>query len=431
VSHLPRLNQVKLVGFTTFDLEQTKSLFHNNGRIEKIWIENAQWYYDDDDDDDDEENLDEDSDCEDHNRYEHFLGYLVSMTKNRLCHLRIEIPEKLSHGANIASLLSGHSKLESLVIENTTEMSSAAPSVPRAVPAKNDRKQKFAAAMAALQSNNVLKTLDIDFHVSFSEFRDVASMLKHNKTLTKLCLRLETLPGTIHGVNDGINHIQDDNSHFVESIQLFFEALKTNTKSSLKEFSQYNIDSREFRLAASANRDAHSSTSVQSMTGTKRVPSLIEIGLDMLRYNLSLEHFSFFLFDPNDPNLTKKKELFLRLNKRGRRSVQHRDIRETLPKSSLVDQLSKHSMDDLDGLYYYISANPFICRTIKQDATRSHLNKIHTLTMADKKTKKRDEASVKGDHTKHPRDSLRSSMFDREIFQDCSQRKRQRFDDMS
>ena len=61
--------------------------------------------------------------------------------------------------------------------------------------------------------------------------------------------------------------------------------------------------------------------------------------------------------------------MFLQLNQRGRRTVQHPDIRETVSKSAWIDQLAKHSNDDLNGLYYYISTNPSICRLITEEDT--------------------------------------------------------------
>lgn len=428
--HLPRLSKVKLDSFTTFDLEQTKSLFENHDTIEEIWIENAQCHLEDENHYEDYN--DEDNHYEDYNRYQRFLGYLSSTSRNRLRHLRIEIPEKLSHGANLVSLLDGSSKLESLVIETTSVMSSTSPSMLRARPNEDDRHRKFAAAMAALQSNLALKTLDIDFHISFSDFKDVATMLQRNKTLTDLCLRLEPSPGMIYRVSNGSNHSHDYHSHFIESIQLFFEALKINTKSALKVFSQYNVDNRGFRSAVSAHDDTHLSTSEMNLTFTKRAQKLIESGLCMLQYNLSLQYFSFFLFYHN-PNLMKKKDMFLRLNERGRRSVQHRDIRETVPKSSWVDQLSKHSVDDLDGLYYYLSMNPSICRTIKEDSTCSTLIKIRTVTVIDKNNNKnteRYEASVKGSPLEKNKEPSCSSRSDNTFFVGDSQTKRQRVGDI-
>merc|ERR1712032_334908 len=93
------------------------------------------------------------------------------------------------------------------------------------------------------------------------------------------------------------------------------------------------------------------------------------VALGMLESNLSLESFSFFLFDPvfldaknKHIDFLEKKDMFLRLNHRGRACIQHRDLRETVPRSKWIDQLAKHSNDDLDGLYYYISTNPLICR---------------------------------------------------------------------
>ena len=427
---LPKLSKVKLDSFTTFDLEQTESLFVNNVIIEEVWIENAQCYYEDE-----EGRLDEGNAYEDYERYELFLGYLASMSRNRLRHLRIEVPEKLSHGSNITSLLSGSSKLESVVIETTSLLSPTAQTIPRVAPNEEDRHRKFATAMAALQSNFALKTLDIDFRISFADFKHVANMLKHNKTLSELRLRLETTPGTICGANNsGIDHIPDYDPNFIESIQLFFEALKTNTNSALKSFSQYNLDDPEIQLVLSGLHDKSLKTSGNCITYPKITQNLIDLGLDMLQFNLSLEYFSFFLFDNNNLNLAEKKEIFLRLNMRGRRFVEHRDISESVPKSSWVDQLSKHSMDDQDGLYYYISTNPLICRTVQEDATCSASKQAHAVTALKEKNKhsKREKATiVERYHLKKTRDALRSSQSNDEGLIKASDEKRRRVDDIT
>jgi hypothetical protein len=302
------------------------------------------------------------------------------------------------------------------------------------IPLEEDRHQNFAAAMAALQSNIFLKTLDMDFHISFQDFKDVATMLKHNKTLTDLCLRLDTTPKKIHGVSNDIYYGKDYDPHFIESIQLFFEALKTNTNSALKKFAQYNFDDCEYRKEVWAHIDTPRITRPTSTTCTERAQNLIEIGLDMLHYNLSLEHFSFFLFAHNYHKryFMRKKQMFLRLNERGRKLVQHGDIRETVPKSVWVDQLSKHSMDDLDGLYYYISTNPSICRIIKEDATGSVLRKIQKIMVVDKNNKntKREKPSVKEGRREKTGDQLCSSHFDDNVLIKDSRTKRQRVDDI-
>ena len=100
----------------------------------------------------------------------------------------------------------------------------------------------------------------------------------------------------------------------------------------------------------------------------------MELAFEMLECNLSLESVSLFLFDLHNYCVVKEKQMFLRLNKRGRKSVHHPSIRETVSKSDLVTQLSKHSIDDLDGLYYYISNNPSICRPLDKDENKQKMN---------------------------------------------------------
>ena len=364
---LPKLTKVKLGGFTTFDLEQTESLFVDNDNIEAIWIENAQLYVEDE-----EENFDEDADVNDDDRlrYEVFLGYLTSMSRRSLRRLRIEVPEKLSQSANVTALLNVSSKLESLVIE-TTDLLSPTSTVP-------DQSRHFATAMSALQSNSVLKALDMDFRISFADFKHVAQMLKCNRALNRLCLRLS---GPIRDMKDDY---PDLNPHLMESIELFFQALMTNTNNALKSFVQYNIDELPFRLALSHRSYA------------RRADHLVCLGLDMLHFNMSLEYFEFFPFDGSNVDVSMKKAMFLRLNNRGRRSVLHRDISESVPKSRWVEQLSKHSMDDLDGLYYYISANPLICKLDEKEAPRSSIYKqTNTFDALDEREKTGDSRSAR------------------------------------
>ena len=418
--HLPGLSRIKLDSFTTSDMVQTKPLFDNNDTIEEIWIENAQYYYDDDE----ENSTNDDGDNEDHERYEHFLEYLASMAKHRLRHLRIEIPEKLSHGADLSSLLHESSKLESLIIESTSTISPTVPTTRRAGPNENHRHRKFAAGMAALQSNTVLQKLDIDFHISALDFRDVAIMLQHNTTLTELNLRLETSPGAIQDTGN-------ENLHFFESIRLFFEALKTNTNSALKSFSQYNADNRELQSALCAHIDKSLTTSSSKMTHTKGAQTLVEIGIEMLQYNLSLEHFSFFIFDHKNPMLTKKKQMFLRLNKRGRKLVQHPNIIETVTKCSWVNQLSKHCMDDLDGLYYYVSTNPSICKSIENDSADSTDSKHHMTFGQNRQVTTRKKIYGSGECLKRFGALLSSSHIDNNDWTENSQIKRQRVYDCS
>ena len=424
--NLPKLSKVKLDSFTTYDLEQTRSLFLNNDIIEDLWIENARCEYeeetfdvgDDDDDDDD-----------DHIHYEHFIGYLATMSRNSLRHLRIVVPEKLSHGANITALLNGSSKLELLVIETTSEMSPTATLASADAPSEEDRLRNFATSMAALESNFVLETLDMDFRLSFADFKHVATMLKHNRTLTHLCLRLDTTQGTLRDAKDGTGYVVDHDPYFEESIELFFDALKTNTNSALKSFSQYQLNDEKLQTAVSPIRVSPPLTiSAPDVTYAERAKILVDLGLDMLHFNLSLEFCSFFLFYPNNSDAVKKKQMFLRLNERGRRLVRHRDISESVPKSAWVDQLSKHSMDDLDSLYYYISTNPSICkRAHKGDTTRSTLKDTRTIAALDESNKqsKREKASEKGSHElKETRDPNEDS----KVFIEGPETKRQRVD---
>jgi len=434
---LPKLSKVKLDSFTTYDLEQTRSLFLNNDIIEDLWIENTRCEYEEESPDAGD---DEDDEGNDHIYYEHFLGYLATMSRNSLRHLRIVVPEKLSHCANITALLNGSSKLESLVIETTSEMSPAVTLASANAPSEEDRLRNFATSMAALESNFVLKTLDMDFRLSFADFKHVAIMLKHNRTLTHLCLRLDTTQGTLRDAKDGTGYVVDHDPHFEESIELFFDALKTNTSSALKSFSQYQLNDEKLQTAVSDVRvKPRVANSAPDITYAERAKILVDLGLDMLHCNLSLEFFSFFLFYPNNSDPVKKKQMFLRLNERGRRLVRHRDISESVPKSTWVDQLSKHSMDDLDGLYYYISANPSICKLEHEgDTTRYTLKDTKTIAALDDNNRKskREKASEKESHELKEttgRDSSSPTTSnpneDSKLFIEGPETKRQRVDD--
>mmetsp|Transcript_13822 Transcript_13822/g.32245 ORF Transcript_13822/g.32245 Transcript_13822/m.32245 type:complete len:503 (+) Transcript_13822:54-1562(+) len=423
--HLPLLARVKLNGFTTFDLEQSEALFDKNDTIEEIWIENAQHHYDND-----QENFDGNHEYEDHNMCKHFIEYLATMTQNSLRHLRIEIPEKLSHGADFASLLSESSKLESFVIETTSVLSPTSPQMFAGSSKEDNRRKKFGAAMTALQSNVTLKTLDMDFHITFADFENVATMLYHNKSLTDLRLRLEPSPEMIYCGSNGNQHAHGYHPLFVNSIKLFFEALKKNTNCALKKFSQYNIDNHELRLALFAHRDLPLSNTAIGRTYTETAEKLFDIGLDMLQYNLSLEYFSFFLLDHHTSNLTKKKQMFLTLNQRGRRLVQHRNIRETVPKSSIVDQLSKHTDDDIDGLFYYISTNPWICRLTEDSEKCPTLsnNQTDASNKSSGEKVKTEILNMGGGHVEKSIGAIFSIHFDNDTLVEDSKPKRQRAD---
>eukprot|EP00536_Pseudo-nitzschia_multiseries_P003388 jgi/Psemu1/284390/fgenesh1_pg.52_\ len=370
---IPRLAKVKLQSFTTFDLEQSRSLFEDNTTIEEIWIENGHCYrddtgdnnnsYDDDLNDDTIDTIDDNEGAECYHQYGRFLGFLSSM---RCLHrLRIEMPSTLSHEVPLAPLLMVSSKLQSLVLETTSVMGSTSSPTQRA--RIESRQQRFRALMLALQSNKVLKVLDIDFLISFLDFREVATMLQHNTTLTDLSLRLDPSTAVASalvsdlrggGSNSSADFCCGFHPHFHGSIRRFFEALKTNTDSSLRTFTQYNFEDRAF-LFSRPNQGTNKEYA-------KLARELVEIGFEMLEGNLTLERFSFFLTDPENPEdlyPREKKELFLRLNERGRKSVQHRGVRERVSRASFVEQLARHSMDDLDGVYYYICANPSICKT--------------------------------------------------------------------
>ncbi len=345
---LPNLSKVKLNGFTTFDLQQTESLFVDNDTIEEIWVENARFLIEDEDE---EENMDEYDFEDDRFGYEVFLEYLASMSTRNLRRLRIEVPEKLSQNANMTALLHESSKLESLIIEKTDVQS---PTVPH-------QSLHFGTAMAALQSNSVLKTLDMDFRISFTDFKHVARMLKHNRTLAHLNLRPDHKLRPIRDVEDDARNFPDFDfdPHLMESTELFFEALKTNTNSALKSYKQY-YSLPELNLLRLSHRSF-----------AKRIERIFCLLLDMLHFNMSLESFVYNPFEEINYEATGKKSMLLNLNKRGRRSILHRDISESVPKSRWVEQLSKHSMDDVDGLYYYISANPLICKMSNAGKTRS------------------------------------------------------------
>jgi hypothetical protein len=375
-----KLSKVKLDSFTINDLEQTESLFKNNTLIEEVWIENAHFQRDDDDDDDDddeEENEDDDGRVADDNDdllddytipYDHLIMYIATMSAHRLRRLRIEIPASLSHDSPLALLLDGSSKLEILVMETTSSSSSF--SVGKAITIDDGddgdddddgrrRRRNFSATMFALRSNKVLRILDMDFPISFLDLKDVATMLEQNNTLTDLSLRLDPtaiIQNNVYENNN--NNINNPN----ESIRCFFGALQTNTDIALKHFTQYNTDNSGFMIKSNDSGTKEKRTQRQE---------LIDMALEMLECNLSLESFSFFLFDPdflieNNKHVVVlgKKDMFLRLNQRGRKYIQQYDLRETVSKSKWIDQLAKHTKDDLDGLYYYICTNPSVCRVV-------------------------------------------------------------------
>jgi len=237
--------------------------------------------------------------------------------------------------------------------------------------------------------------------------------------------------------NDNKN---DYHHYFNESIQYFFEALKTNTNSALKNFTQYNLDDMGFKSLETATACSSLSLSLPktNIINTKIEQKLIEMGSEMLECNLSLENFSFFLFDNFNRLRREKKQMFLRLNQRGRRSIQHHTLRETISKSAWIDQLAKHSIDDLDGLYYYISTNPSICRPmIVEGTTCSTYNNIlnTTTTNIDKRNNQTErEKSLANEHTPADvNDFLPSTRSNNAVAVDkvVPQTKRQRFDDVS
>jgi hypothetical protein len=379
-----KLSKVKLDSFTINDLEQTESLFKNNTLIEEVWIENAHFQRDDDDDEEEngEDNHDADGGITDDNDnllddytipYDHLIMYIATMSAHRLRRLRIEIPASLSHDSPLATVLDRSSKLEILVLE-TTSSSSSSSFVGKAVTTadgddddddddddgRRRRRRNFSATMLALRSNKVLRIMDMDFPISFSDLKDVATMLEKNNTLTDLSIRLD--PTAIIQNNDYENNNNNNSNNPNESIRCFFGSLRTNTDIALKHFTQYNTDNSGFVIK---------SNDLESKEKRTQRQELIDMALEMLECNLSLESFSFFLFDPdflveNNKHIVvlKKKDMFLRLNQRGRKYIQQHDLRETVSKSKWIDQLAKHTNDDLDGLYYYICTNPSVCRVV-------------------------------------------------------------------
>ena len=382
------LSKVKLDSFTIHDLEQTEPLFKNNTLIEEVWIENAHFQRDDDDSDNDdeedgEENNDDDGGVTDDNDgllydytipYDHLIMYIATMSAHRLRRLRIEIPASLSHDSPLATLLDSSSKLEILVLETTSSSSSSSSSFvgKAATTADGDdddddngrrRRRNFSATMFALRSNKVLRILDMDFPISFSDLKDVATMLEQNITLTDLSLRLDPIAIIQNNDYENSDNSSSSSNNPNESISRFFGSLKTNMDTALKHFTQYNTDNSGF-VIKSNNLGSKEEKRTQRQ-------ELIDMALEMLECNLSLESFSFFLFDPdflveNNKHVVVlgKKDMFLRLNQRGRKYIQQHDLRETVSKSIWIDQLSKHTNDDLDGLYYYICTNPSVCRVV-------------------------------------------------------------------
>jgi len=375
---MSRLSKVKLDSFTILDLQHSEPLFFRSGTIAGVWVENGHCHRDDTRNNSDDDDYDYDGDINDNHdpedldddenyiqQYQRFLGYMASM--HCLRQLQIQMPIELLQNVPHAHLLGAASTLRSLVLETTRPVFSSyayAPTNSGTIESENQRRN-FAATMLALRSNQVLKKLDMDFEISFSSFKEVATMLRHNNTLSDLFLRLDPFSGImrVHGLgnNNGNNDLREFHPNFSESIECFFEALKTNTNSALTTFYQYHHKDH--------NNDEFSPTVrlLMNENGPKIVQKLVQSGLDMLEWNLSLENFTFFLFDVHywifDAYfLRRKKSMFLGLNQRGRKSVYRRDTRERVSKASLINQLAKHSIDDLNGLYYYISANPWICR---------------------------------------------------------------------
>jgi hypothetical protein len=245
-----------------------------------------------------------------HNRYDHsHVEFLTSMCQRCLRRLQIEVPTESSlpifseEPAHVpfAPLLDETSKLETLVIEFT---SSARPIL----------QAHFASMMQALETNDTLKNLDIDLRIYPNDLDNVSKMLERNHNLLDLRLHVH------HSIRD-----------HPEIIHRFFKALKVNNK--LKKLVNYGL-----------------------LGNQPNTHDLIDAEFDMLERNLNLESFAFF---NEDSQTRQKREIFLRLNKKGRQLV-HNDNREKVQKSVWVTQLAKHT-NDLDCLFYYLSSNPFLC----------------------------------------------------------------------
>lgn len=253
-------------------------------------------------------------DARNSNRYDGVVGNLAAMSCLRSLH--VEIPTETEPvELPFAPLLSaGTSALETLVVESTSSL-----------PILEPHFQSMTRALS--HPDSLLRLLDIDLKVFPTGLEQVAEMLKLNHTLQDLRL-----------------HIHPSIQEQPDITMKFLNVLKANNQS-LKKFANYGL---------------------LSYTPT---PSMINAEFEMLESNLSLESFAMF----NEGHETRtKREMFLKLNQRGRRLVHLQ--RENVPKASWTSQLVKHR-DDLDCLYYYVNTNPWLCLPI-EDAEAITVNEL-------------------------------------------------------
>ena len=300
IRSIPNLSKVRLEGFSADDLTHSTSLFMNNDKIEELVIENIR----------------KERNPRNHNRFDDtHLDFLVSMCHRRLRKLSIEVgeeslpPRQLRQGSSFMSpvhapfhrLLIGPTKLETLVIERNTQRCSIID-------------EHFNAIMEALETNTTLKNFDMDLRISPQELDRVSSMLERNRNLQDLRL----------SVHPSIREHPDITLRFLNTFKV---------NDTLKRFVNYGM-----------------------LGNMPKTTDLITAEFDMLESNLCLESFAFF---NEDTQSREKRQIYLRLNEKGRRFVHH-DKREQVPKAVWINQLAKHNTD-LDCLFYYLLSNPSLC----------------------------------------------------------------------
>jgi hypothetical protein len=202
--------------------------------------------------------------------------------------------------------------------------------------------------MEALQSNTTLINFDLELQLSPPCLDLVSTMLCHNTHLQDLRIHLHA---------SVLQHPQ--------RIQNFFITLERKNNS-LKSFTNYGL--LGLRTSSSSNNNNNHDNA-----------ALNHAEFQMLEKNVSLEKFTFF---NQDTSTRQRREMYLRLNRLGRRrvlhtnhnnninnTIQHHEEKEVVvtTRSDWVDQLIQHS-NDIDGLLYYLLANPSLCR-IDNDTT--------------------------------------------------------------
>jgi hypothetical protein len=171
-------------------------------------------------------------------------------------------------------------------------------------------------AMAeVLRTNTRLEVLDMDYTISTDGLGRLADMLRENVCLKELRLAVE---------------LEDDEGPFLD----LMDAMGGND--TLSVFYNYR-----FRKCEDISRIA------------------VQNQLELLEQNTTLHSFVFFL--DKDERATKEKNVFLALNKGGRGRL-FKDIDNT-SKGDWIDVLANPlTVNNLDCLFYYLSANPSLCK---------------------------------------------------------------------